>query len=70
MAIDLFCSLLFNLSITEILMCKVNAHFPGCFMPIILANRFQFNGENYWHETSRNTLHNCILVMNKIKINK
>ena len=51
MAIDLFCSLLFNLSITEILMCKVNAHFPG---PIILANCFQFNGENYWREMSKN----------------
>ena len=54
MAIDLFCSLLVNLSITEIMMCKVNAHFPGRSMPIILANSFQFNGENYWREMSKN----------------
>ena len=31
------------LSIMEIPLCKVNAHFPGCFMPIILENCIQFN---------------------------
>ena len=38
-AIDFFCSLIFALSITEILLCEVDAHFPGRFAPIILANR-------------------------------
>ena len=33
---DLFCSLVFALSITEILLCEVNAHFPGSFC----ANHF------------------------------
>ena len=42
-AIDLFCSLIFILSITEILLCEVNAHFPGRFVPMILANHIQFN---------------------------
>ena len=41
--IDLFCSLIFTLSITEIQLCKGNAHFPGHFAPIILANHVQFN---------------------------
>ena len=42
-AIDLLISLIFALSITEILLCKVDAHFPGRFAPIILANHVQFN---------------------------
>ena len=33
--VDLFCLLMFALSITEIQLCKVNAHFPGCFVPTI-----------------------------------
>ena len=49
-AIDLFCSLIFILSITEILLWEVNAHLPGRFTPIILANRVEFNvWGNYWH---------------------
>ena len=43
MPIDLLCSLIFALSITEILLCEVNACFPGHFAPIIFANRVQFN---------------------------
>ena len=52
-AIDSFCSLVLILPITEILLCKVNAHFPGRFAPIILANCIQFNvWGNYWHKSS------------------
>ena len=40
-AIDLFC-LLLALSITEILLCEVDAHFPGHFAPIILANHIHW----------------------------
>ena len=39
----LHCLLTFTLSITEIQLCKVNAHFPCCFTPIIYANHVQFN---------------------------
>ena len=45
----LICSVI--LSITEIPMCEANAYILGHFMPIILANRVQFNvWGNYWHE--------------------
>ena len=37
-----FCSLI---SVMEIPLCKVNAHFPDRFAPIILANRSMY-GEN------------------------
>ena len=33
-SIDLFCSLIFTFSVTEIPLCKVNAHFPGRFAPL------------------------------------
>ena len=41
--IDLFCSSIFTLSVTEIQLCKVNAHFPARFAPTIYANCVQFN---------------------------
>ena len=56
MAFDVICSLIFTFSVTEIPLCKVSAHFLSRFVPIILANRFQFNvwtGENHWRESSR-----------------
>ena len=40
--IDLFFSLI-ALSITEVLLCEVDAHFPGRFAPIILANHIHLN---------------------------
>ena len=53
-AIGLLSSLIFILSIMEILLCEVNIHFPGRFAPNKLANRVLFNvWGNYWHESSR-----------------
>ena len=48
-AIDLFCSLIFTLCVTEILLCKVNTHFQGHLASMILANCVQFNAwEHHW----------------------
>ena len=56
-AIDLFCSLNFALSITEI---EVDPHFPGRFAPISLANRVQFNV--YEENFGRNRVGKCALT--------
>ena len=48
--IDWFCSFLFILSATDILLCEGNVYFPGRFAPINFANRVLFNvWGNYWH---------------------
>ena len=46
---ELFSSLNFALSIMEILLCEVDAHFLGRFAPIILANprRNSMYGESF-----------------------
>ena len=52
-------------------MCEVNAHFPGYFTPMILANCFRLNARR--SESSEKcaiTFHNYISVMDKVKINE
>ena len=67
-----FCLLIFTFSVTEIPLCKVNAYFPARFAPIILPNRFQFNGIKSLVRNGAGkceiTLQSCISVMNKVKI--
>ena len=71
---ELFCLLIFILSVTEISLCEVNAHFPSCFVPIILAHHIKLNAwGNYWRESSRKcalTSQSGIAVMDRIKINE
>ena len=75
MAFDVICLLIFTFSVMEILLYKVSAHFLSRFVPIILANCFQFN---VWRKSlalngagkCAITLHRCITVMDKVTINK
>ena len=67
--IDLFCSLIFIQSVTEIPLCEVNVNFPGCFTAINLAKKsYSMYKGNYWHETSGKC--GCISVTDKVKINE
>ena len=76
--IDLFCSLIFMQSVTEILLNKVCPLFPARFAPMILAYRVPLNvweggyyiiGANRAGKSAR-SLFNCITVMDCIKINE
>ena len=76
--IDLFCSLIFMQSVTEILLNKVCPLFPARFAPMILAYRVPLNvwgggyyiiGANRAGKSAR-SLFNCITVTDCSKINE
>ena len=59
----------------EILLCEVDALFPGRFAPIILANprRNSMYGGKFWRNRAGKcvlTLHSGISVTDRIKINE
>ena len=76
--IDLFCSLIFMPSVTEIQLNKLRAHFRARFAPMIWANCVPLNvwgggdyniGANQAGKRAR-SLFNCISVTDGIKINE
>ena len=60
-AIDVFSSLIFTLSVTEIQLCKVNAHFPlDCTWSIIACNPCSIHCVPIWYSKCTHILHTCI----------